>query len=531
MEHVDLRAGVVLSDRFLLRQALGRGSFSSVWRADDRRDGRAVALKILHAEVAGDRDTVMRFQREASVLASLEHPGIAKAFSLEVEGPIPFIVMELVEGRELSDELAEHVGRSSFLSRSEELEIIDQIAGAVGHAHGVDLLHRDLKPRNVMIRRSPAISIRILDFGLAKLMFDSPTLATTLGRRLGSILYMSPEQARGSDVDHRTDVFALGCIFFELLTLTRAWAFGADGRRLGCAERAEGSHNSPFAVAERIARADRPKATAFRPDLPPEVDAVLARAMAPSRDARTGSAAELASELRSALAEQRPMIRASDEEARWGTRVTGPPAGSVGAASEVPAADPAPSPPTVNERRLSSPRPARQVIRPAPGRRARSPIGTVLAVVAVGVAAFAAGTLHGRFTAEVPIDVRAPEVRDLPPARVSATPLPVEPAAPPPMTPPRTPRPLAAERAPEPPPIEGPPPKRHRLDALLAEAKADPSDLRRMRALEAAILTEADAVPDERARASIRRRTAVGAAVADLEALERCVAEILAVAR
>ena len=192
-----------------------------VYRAQDSRLRRAVAIKVLPANVARDREHLERFQREATTLASLNHPNIAQVYGLEPVGDSAALVMELVEGEELSR-------RIGHLSIAEVIGIAAQLASALEAAHAAGVVHRDLKPANIMVRADG--TLRILDFGLAKVTSDaaSPTV-TDAGVVLGTVAYMAPEQARGQSLDHRCDIWAFGCVLFELLTGQRAFDGASTG--------------------------------------------------------------------------------------------------------------------------------------------------------------------------------------------------------------------------------------------------------------------------------------------------------------
>jgi serine/threonine protein kinase len=201
--------------------ALGKGGMGEVWRARDSKLGREVAIKTLPPEFAGDPDRLSRFEREARVLASLNHPNIASIYGLEEFGGTRYLVLELVEGDTLAD-----VVRRGPVPAEEALKLALQIAAAVEAAHEKGVVHRDLKPANIKI--TPDGKVKVLDFGLAKALqaddqniSNSPTLsmaATAKGIILGTAAYMSPEQARGTNVDSRTDVWAFGCVLYEMLT-------------------------------------------------------------------------------------------------------------------------------------------------------------------------------------------------------------------------------------------------------------------------------------------------------------------------
>ena len=207
---------------------IGVGGMGEVYRATDTRLKRDVAVKVLPAVLAGDPDRLARFQREAEVLASLNHPNIGGIHGLEESGGVTALVLELVEGPTLADRIAE-----GAIPIDEALPIAKQIAEALEAAHEQGIIHRDLKPANIKVR--PDGTVKVLDFGLAKAIepagpsiasaMNSPTITspamTAMGVILGTAAYMSPEQARGKAVDKRADIWAFGCILFEMLTGTR----------------------------------------------------------------------------------------------------------------------------------------------------------------------------------------------------------------------------------------------------------------------------------------------------------------------
>ena len=201
-----------------------------VFRATDTKLKRQVAIKVLPPLLAADHGRLARFQREAELLASLNHPNIAGIFGFEESGGVSALVMELVEGEDLSQRIAR-----GALPLDEALPIAKQIAEALEAADEQNIIHRDLKPANIKVRGDG--TVKVLDFGLAKMFDDerrgpspadgatisSPVTMTSAGMVLGTAAYMSPEQARGQTVDARTDLWAFGCVLFEMLTGTRAF--------------------------------------------------------------------------------------------------------------------------------------------------------------------------------------------------------------------------------------------------------------------------------------------------------------------
>ena len=209
-------------------EKIGQGGMGVVYRAEDTNLGREVAIKVLPEQFTKDPQRLARFEREAQLLAQLNHPNIAAIYGLEEVDGVRFLALELVEG----DTLAERVARGR-LPVEEALEVCRQIAEGMEAAHEKGVIHRDLKPANVKV--TPEGKVKILDFGLAKAfegevpvtdISHSPTLTeemTRAGAILGTAAYMSPEQARGEEVDKRADIFAFGCVLYELLTGKRAF--------------------------------------------------------------------------------------------------------------------------------------------------------------------------------------------------------------------------------------------------------------------------------------------------------------------
>src|SRR5213592_1685157 len=225
---------------------LGAGGMGEVYRAHDTKLGRDVALKVLPEAFAKDCERMARFQREAQMLASLNHPNIASIYGLEESGGVRALVMELVEGPTLAERIAggsvgaglappARAQQAAPLPLDEALGMAKQIAEALEAAHERGIIHRDLKPANIKVTEGG--TVKVFDFGLAKAFnpqdsaanlneTNSPTLsiaATQAGVILGTAAYMSPEQARGKPLDKRTDIWSFGCVLYEMLTGDKAF--------------------------------------------------------------------------------------------------------------------------------------------------------------------------------------------------------------------------------------------------------------------------------------------------------------------
>jgi len=211
---------------FEILEPLGTGGMGEVYRARDHRLGRIVAIKVLRPDLAADRDRVERFEREARAASALNHPNIVTIHDVGAEKSVSYIAMEWVDGTSLRDLTG--TGRPQPIA--DVIAIGAQIAEGLAKAHAAGIVHRDLKPDNVMVTRDGLV--KILDFGLAKLapaasdlgsLIATQSGGTAVGMLLGTVGYMSPEQARGAAVDYRSDQFALGIILYELATGRRAF--------------------------------------------------------------------------------------------------------------------------------------------------------------------------------------------------------------------------------------------------------------------------------------------------------------------
>jgi Tol biopolymer transport system component len=259
---------------------LGAGGMGEVYRARDAKLNRDIAIKILPAALASDPAARARFEREAQAVAALSHPNILGIFDFGIEKDVPFAVMELLDGVTLREQL--HDGA---VAARKAIEYAQQIAAGLGAAHARGITHRDLKPENVFVTRDGRI--KILDFGLAKIgpgadvsgpsmMATSPAL-TGAGTIVGTVGYMSPEQVRGRDVDHRSDVFSFGAILYELLSGQRAF-----------------TGDSAVETMNAILKEDPPELTRANAALPPALDRIVHRCLEKNPDERFHSARDVA---------------------------------------------------------------------------------------------------------------------------------------------------------------------------------------------------------------------------------------------
>src|SRR6059058_4224497 len=270
--------GELIAGRYELEELVGSGGMSSVYRAHDRLLERRVALKILHEQFTRDADYVERFRREARAVAQLTHPNIVTVIDRGEQDGRQFIVFEYVDGMNLK-ELVEHEGP---LSSREAIELALQVARGLGFAHEQGLVHRDVKPQNVILDADGRA--KVTDFGIAHAVdVDGLTITGTI---MGTSNYIAPEQARGQPVDEQTDIYSLGCVLYELL----AGEVPFDGDNF-------------VAVAMRHVNEPVPSVREVRPDVPLRLDWAIQQAMAKDHGERFDSMADFAAELEACHAE------------------------------------------------------------------------------------------------------------------------------------------------------------------------------------------------------------------------------------
>ncbi|MFJ8772702.1 Stk1 family PASTA domain-containing Ser/Thr kinase [Streptomyces microflavus] len=280
-----------LGGRYELGSVLGRGGMAEVYLAHDTRLGRTVAVKTLRADLARDPSFQARFRREAQSAASLNHPAIVAVYDTGedyVDGvSIPYIVMEYVDGSTLRELL--HSGRRLLPERT--LEMTVGILQALEYSHRAQIVHRDIKPANVMLTRNG--QVKVMDFGIARAMGDSGMTMTQTAAVIGTAQYLSPEQAKGEQVDARSDLYSTGCLLYELLAVRPPFV-----------------GDSPVAVAYQHVREEPQPPSNFDPEITPEMDAIVLKALTKDPDYRYQSADEMRADIEACL-DGRPVAAAA----------------------------------------------------------------------------------------------------------------------------------------------------------------------------------------------------------------------------
>jgi eukaryotic-like serine/threonine-protein kinase len=300
----------LVGGRYEEGESLGRGGMADVRKGVDNRLGRTVAIKRLRVDLASDSTFQARFRREAQSAASLNHPSIVAVYDTGEEPDpngsgitIPYIVMEYVAGKTLRDMLRE--GRKIMPERA--LEITAGVLEALDYSHRAGIVHRDIKPGNVML--NPYGAVKVMDFGIARAVADTSATMTQTAAVIGTAQYLSPEQARGETVDARSDLYSTGCLLYELLT----------GRPPFVGE-------SPVSVAYQHVREQPSPPSSYDPDIPPEVDAVVLKALAKNREERYQSASDMRADIHRILAGQQvtaPMAAVAETRPMYGAAAAG----------------------------------------------------------------------------------------------------------------------------------------------------------------------------------------------------------------
>jgi serine/threonine-protein kinase len=281
-EDLEAFVGKVVEGKYRIEALVGRGGMGAVFRAENVRIGKAVALKIMHRGYATGSESEQRFLREARVAGSLGHPNIVEVFDLgHTDDGKPFQVMELLEGQTL----AERIRTEGALPEREALDFAEEVLSALEAAHDRGVVHRDLKPENVFLtERGDRTTAKLLDFGVSKSLGEHTQSLTLTGVVVGTPYYLSPEQARGErDVDHRVDIWAMGVLMYEALTGVLPFTAKSYDKLL------------TKILTQKPALPSR-----FQPRLTPAVEALILRALSPDRRERFRSATEMLAALRAA---------------------------------------------------------------------------------------------------------------------------------------------------------------------------------------------------------------------------------------
>ncbi|HEY2075349.1 MAG TPA: Stk1 family PASTA domain-containing Ser/Thr kinase [Streptosporangiaceae bacterium] len=289
----------LLGGRYELDGIVGRGGMAEVFRARDIRLDRIVGVKALRDELARDQTFQARFQREAQSAASLNHPSIVAVYDTGEESvggtPVPYIVMEFVEGRTLRDLLRDDRG----LLPERAAEITCGVLTALGYSHRHGIVHRDIKPGNVML--TPSGDVKVMDFGLARAVPGAQFTLTQTAQVMGTAQYLSPEQARGDRVDARSDLYSTGCLLYELLT-----------------GRPPFTGDSPVAIAYQHVMEDPVPPSRVDPEIPAWADAIVLKALQKDPARRYQSADEMRDDIQRALAGA-PVAAPKRKAWRWAT--------------------------------------------------------------------------------------------------------------------------------------------------------------------------------------------------------------------
>jgi serine/threonine protein kinase len=265
---------------YKILEKLGEGGMGEVYKAQDTKLDRFVALKFLPSQLTASEDDKARFIQEAKAASAMNHPNVCTIHDIQEKDGQFFIVMEFVEGKTLKD-------KKDSLSDKQILEIGIQVAEGLAAAHEKGIVHRDIKPENIMVRKDGIA--QIMDFGLAKLYKESNvSRLTKAGTTVGTMGYMSPEQIQGLDVDHRTDIFSLGVVLYELLAGELPF---------------KGVHDT--AIMYEIVNVDPPPISTIKEGIDPELDRIILECLEKDKDERCQSAKELAKDLRKVKKNQR----------------------------------------------------------------------------------------------------------------------------------------------------------------------------------------------------------------------------------
>ena len=268
----------VFGNRYEIGEMIGTGGMADVYIGEDRRLSRKVAVKVLRSDLARDPSFVARFRKEALAAAGLNHPGIVAVYDSGEEGANSYIVMELVNGHTLREEIA----KSTPLTVDRSLEIIEGVLSALSYSHSNGIIHRDIKPGNIMLTDSG--DVKVMDFGIARAMDDIGATMTSTWNVVGTAQYLSPEQATGEAADLRSDIYSVGCLLYELVSGQPPF-----------------TGDTPVAIAYQHVSSDFPLPSTINPNLDTNIDKIITVALAKNPEDRYQSADLMLADIRRAM--------------------------------------------------------------------------------------------------------------------------------------------------------------------------------------------------------------------------------------
>jgi serine/threonine-protein kinase len=268
----------VFGNRYEIGEMIGTGGMADVYIGEDRRLSRKVAVKVLRSDLARDPSFVARFRKEALAAAGLNHPGIVAVYDSGEEGANSYIVMELVNGHTLREEIA----KLTPLTIDRSLEIIEGVLSALSYSHSNGIIHRDIKPGNIMLTDSG--DVKVMDFGIARAMDDIGATMTSTWNVVGTAQYLSPEQATGEAADLRSDIYSVGCLLYELVSGQPPF-----------------TGDTPVAIAYQHVSSDFPLPSAINPNLDSNIDKIITVALAKNPEDRYQSADLMLADIRRAM--------------------------------------------------------------------------------------------------------------------------------------------------------------------------------------------------------------------------------------
>ena len=268
----------VFGNRYEIGEMIGTGGMADVYIGEDQRLSRKVAVKVLRSDLARDPSFVARFRKEALAAAGLNHPGIVAVYDSGEEGANSYIVMELVTGHTLREEIS----KSTPLTVDRSLEIIEGVLAALSYSHSNGIIHRDIKPGNIMLTDSG--DVKVMDFGIARAMDDIGATMTSTWSVVGTAQYLSPEQATGEAADLRSDIYSVGCLLYELVSGQPPF-----------------TGDTPVAIAYQHVSSDFPLPSAIKPGLDENIDKIITVALAKNPEDRYQSAEMMLADIQRAI--------------------------------------------------------------------------------------------------------------------------------------------------------------------------------------------------------------------------------------